>query len=474
MSLLLKALENAAKNRETAGSAASESGAAPEMKEPSAEEITLEPMPQTARARAGARAQGTARTSGSGAALDEERAPSPHQSQAQSVLRAGAPASRPGIFEWFARRPLVAFSTAAGIFAIGYGTYLYLQLTHPGIFMSRPAPVPKPPVVATSPSPTPAPPAPGIAPIPPTPPAASPPPAAPSSVLPGPAFTPGASPAPPPAAAAPVAPPAIPSPPAAAAAPAPGVPSAAPAPEAARAAPTPAQPGPPAAKIAVVPEQPDVGAPARARAAKPAPSRPGTTPPLAEGIAPNPMGQVVPVNTTLSSAHQALEKGQLDEAERLYRQTLANDPRNVDAMLGLAAALTPQNKTDAATQYYVRVLEQEPRNAYAQAGLLNLTGRADPVAAEGRLKQLIARDPSAFLYFTLGNLYAEHGQWAPAQAAYFQAHTLSPDNPDYAFNLAVGLEHLSQPRIALNYYRRALTLAQSRGHAQFDTAGVQT
>jgi hypothetical protein len=53
-------------------------------------------------------------------------------------------------------------------------------------------------------------------------------------------------------------------------------------------------------------------------------------------------------------------------------------------------------------------------------------------------------------------------------------HNLAPDNPDYAFNLAVGLEHLSQSKLALNYYRRAVTLAQSRGHAQFDSAKVQT
>ena len=41
----------------------------------------------------------------------------------------------------------------------------------------------------------------------------------------------------------------------------------------------------------------------------------------------------------------------------------------------------------------------------------------------------------------LGNLYADQSQWAPAQQAYFQAHHLEPDNPDYAYNLAVGLDH---------------------------------
>jgi tetratricopeptide (TPR) repeat protein len=176
----------------------------------------------------------------------------------------------------------------------------------------------------------------------------------------------------------------------------------------------------------------------------------------------------------VASAYQALEQGRLDDAERMYRQALATDARNQDAMLGLASTLAQQKKGDAASQLYLRVLEQDPRNAYAQAGLLNIGGRADPVAAEARLKQLIAREPSAYLYFTLGNLYSEQGQWAGAQNAYFQALTLAPDNPDYAFNLAVGLEHLSQPKIALDYYRRALALAQARGYAQFEPAAVQS
>jgi tetratricopeptide (TPR) repeat protein len=194
----------------------------------------------------------------------------------------------------------------------------------------------------------------------------------------------------------------------------------------------------------------------------------------AEGVAPSGASQIVPVDATLSSAYQALERGQLDDAERMYRQVVASNPRSVDGMLGLASTLAQQGKGDAATQIYLRVLEQEPRNAYAQAGLLNIAGRANPVAAEARLKQLIAREPSAFLYFTLGNVYAEQRQWAGAQAAYFQALSMAPDNPDYAFNLAVGLEHLSQPKLALDYYRRAVALAQSRGHAQFEPARVQT
>jgi tetratricopeptide (TPR) repeat protein len=186
-----------------------------------------------------------------------------------------------------------------------------------------------------------------------------------------------------------------------------------------------------------------------------------------------PSAQLVSVDASVMAGYQALEKGQVNEAERMYRLALTNDPRNVDAMLGLASALTQQQRGNDASQLYLRVLEIDPRNAHAQAGFLNMTGRADPAAAEVRLRQLIARDPSAFLYFTLGNVYAEQGQWAAAQNAYFQAHKLAPDNPDYAFNLAVGLEHLSQSKIALDYYRRAVTLAQARGHAQFELARVE-
>lgn len=452
MSLLLEALQNAARNREAA---APEGGASPSnAAKESAAELSLEPMPEPAQAQAGARNQAASRNQNQSTPADDarERAAGAGSQQAQTVLRAGARLARPSIFSWIARRPLVAFSTASGLFAIGYGVYLYLQITNPGIFIAYRTPTPPTPVVPTVPARQP----PAALPAPPTiPPMAT---SAPAPGLPGSTFTPAPGALPPStstiASAAPVAPPSATSP----------APARAPAP--------PAQATPAPTTNAVSPTPTPAVKPARARRA--AAARHAAKPVSSEGIAPSATSQVIPVSRTLVSAHHALEKGQLDDAERMYRQSLVSDPRSIDAMLGLATTLTQQNKADAATQHYLRVLEQDPRNAFAQAGLLNITGRVDPAAAEARLKQLIAREPSGFLYFSLGNLYAEQGRWAGAQAAYFQAHNLAPDNPDYAFNLAIGLEHVSQPRIALNYYRRAVSLAQARGHAQFDSGKVQT
>jgi uncharacterized protein HemY len=58
------------------------------------------------------------------------------------------------------------------------------------------------------------------------------------------------------------------------------------------------------------------------------------------------------------------------------------------------------------------------------------------------------------LNFALGNLYAQQGRWNDAQQAYFRAYAGDGDNPDYPlFNLAVSLEQLRQPKLALQYYQ---------------------
>lgn len=207
---------------------------------------------------------------------------------------------------------------------------------------------------------------------------------------------------------------------------------------------------------------------------KPAPAPPKTESALPRNTIAVSRGSAAPaVSPLLTEAYDALQAGRLDAAQRAYADLARGDPKSIDALLGLASIALQQGRTEDASKHYMAILELDPRHALAQSGLIGLIGRADPLAAETRLKQLIAREPSAFLHFTLGNLYADQSLWAQAQQAYFQAHLLEPNNPDYAYNLAVGLEHLGQHKLALGFYRRAAQLASTRGYANFNLAQAQ-
>lgn len=174
-------------------------------------------------------------------------------------------------------------------------------------------------------------------------------------------------------------------------------------------------------------------------------------------------------NNLLNNAYEAYQRGDIDEAQRLYMQAAARE-RSVDALLGLAAIAGMRNRDEDAARLYREVLERDPHNASAQAALLDLLGNTDRQATESRLKMLIDRTPSASLYQTLGNLYADQQRWSDAQIAYFEAWRLAPSNADYAFNLAVSLDRLQQAQAALGYYEKALTLD---GHSRFDRAQAE-
>ena len=176
------------------------------------------------------------------------------------------------------------------------------------------------------------------------------------------------------------------------------------------------------------------------------------------------------VDPVIEGAYEAYQRGDLAGAREGYQQTLRRDPLNRDAQLGMAAIDVRGRNFDTAEARYLRLLELDPRDASAQAGLMSLRGQIDPVQSESRLKTLIASNPdSPYLYFALGNQYAQQARWPDAQAAYFKAYTGEPENADFAFNVAVSLDQLRKSALALEYYRRAIALSAG-GPAGFDRA----
>ena len=393
MSLLMKALEKAAKDRGDAqqqpvAAAGIAAGPLPATAPP-AMELSLEPLQADAPASSPPLEPASPR---SAAKTRTER----NQAQAATVMQATA-RTTPAATTAPRIRPVMALGLVGGLVALGFAVYVYLQITNPGMFIRQPPPAANPPAPLTQA------------------PARAQTPIATGAVI-SPASTTEQTAAQNRAAERPAATPS----PVAASAPATGSPES------------------PRNKIQV-----------SAGAAEPQ------------------------LDARLGQAYTALQSGKLDTARQLYGDAARNEPRNINALLGVAAIDMQEGRTEEASRLYFNVLDLEPRNAYAQAGLIAMMGRADPAAAESKLKQLIAREPLASLYFTLGNLYGDQSRWAEAQQAYFQAHQLEPANPDYAYNLAVGLEHIGQPRLAANFYQRAVEQAKIKGRAGFNLAQAQ-
>jgi tetratricopeptide (TPR) repeat protein len=181
------------------------------------------------------------------------------------------------------------------------------------------------------------------------------------------------------------------------------------------------------------------------------------------------------IHPLVASGYAAFLAGNLTKAREDYEQVLREEAANRDALLGLAGVEMRAQRYDLANGYYQRVLQIDPRDPHAQAGMVALRGQQlDPVQVESRMQSLLAANREAnVLHFTLGNQYALQGRWAEAQQAYFKAYAADPENPDFAFNVAVSLDQLRQHKLALEYYQRALSLAQKRA-AGFDIEAART
>ncbi len=163
----------------------------------------------------------------------------------------------------------------------------------------------------------------------------------------------------------------------------------------------------------------------------------------------------------INLAYEDYLAGDYIAADAGYREVLKALPENRDALLGLAAISMRNGQMQQAYSHYLNVLKLYPGDSVAEAALINFKNDRDQTRNESTLKTFLQKEPgNSFLHFSLGRLYALQKRWSEAQKSFFDAYSIETSNPDYAFNLAVSLDHIGQQQSAMDYYQTALALAE--------------
>ncbi len=165
------------------------------------------------------------------------------------------------------------------------------------------------------------------------------------------------------------------------------------------------------------------------------------------------------VDADVMRGYKALSQNQFSQAREAYSQVLSSNPTQRDALLGIAYAHQALGNTDQAVSTLRRLVELYPRDSDGMSALY-LIGGGDLVAEETRFKQLLDRSEyPAAVHYTLGVIYFEQRRFGEAERAFSRASSLSPTQPDYAYNLALALDQLGRSRDAARQYVVALNLA---------------
>lgn len=218
------------------------------------------------------------------------------------------------------------------------------------------------------------------------------------------------------------------------------------------------------AKSSVVkaPRKPDAAAPMAATAPL-VPAMPEPPLPAAPPISVSRNVDQTEIFNLLQQGYRHYQNGDDLRAQVLYAQVLNHEEHNRDALLGMAAIAVRQRNTLKAQEIYSELLTLDPRDTVAQAGFVSVTRSLDPLQQEARVKQMLEQEPNApHLLFTYATFLMQQQRWSEASRVLLSAYQTQRDNADYAFNLAVTMDHLGQNENALKFYGMALDLTRTQ------------
>ena len=167
------------------------------------------------------------------------------------------------------------------------------------------------------------------------------------------------------------------------------------------------------------------------------------------------------MDETLLQAYNALISGQISAAIRMYKDVLAVEPHNIDALFGLATGYHRNYETAQARKIYVEILEMDPNHKQALNNFLVLVADQAPEDALIELQKLERINPQfSPVSAQIGMIYLKMGQTVQAEQYLRRALKLSPTNTVYLYNLAIVVDKLGKTDMAIALYKKILNAAR--------------
>ena len=160
------------------------------------------------------------------------------------------------------------------------------------------------------------------------------------------------------------------------------------------------------------------------------------------------------------------QRGQLAQAESLYRRILATGPRAFPPLHMLGVLLAQQGRVDEALGLIGEALALNPRHAGAlvnYGNVLNLCGRLEDAVAS--YDRALAIAPDAETWINRGNALQGINRRQEALASFERALALEPANLQALFKRGVLLGELGRTDEALAAYDLLLSLAPDHAEA---------
>jgi tetratricopeptide (TPR) repeat protein len=169
------------------------------------------------------------------------------------------------------------------------------------------------------------------------------------------------------------------------------------------------------------------------------------------------------IDTTLAAAIRRHQSGDLQGAERLYREILIRQPRDPDALHLLGVLARQRGQVAEAVELITRALAESPNHAVAHYNLaLALEAAAQTDQAMCHYRRAVALAPGlAEAWQNLGALLERRDCLQEAQTCFERVWGLRGDSADAACNLAHVLQRSGEHHRAIDLLHRAIELQPS-------------